>query len=100
MNLIFQSRHVELTPELQEFVTKQLEELERHQYRLDGVTVTTDRIEKKKNDPGANQVTLLADVPGENVVITYRAVDLKTALTGAVERLDRALRKTKEKRLP
>lgn len=99
MNIILQPRNLEVEADLQELIETQLAELDRHGYRIEKVTVVLDRIDKKKNDTFSNTVSLIADIPGENVVVDRHAADMRTAIVDAVERLDRVLRKTKEKRL-
>jgi len=84
--------------EVEKFMNEQLAELDRHNFNLLKLTVVLERVEKKKNDSFANQVTLIADWPGENVVVERHAEDLKVAFVDAVERLDQALLRAKEKR--
>lgn len=98
MNAILQSRNIEVDEALEAYINQQLAELDRHNYRLLKLTVILEKVEKKKNDSFANQVTLVADWPGENIVVERHAEDIKVALVDAVERLDRVLRKAKEKR--
>jgi ribosomal subunit interface protein len=98
MKIILQSRNIEVDETLSKFMEQQLSELDRHNFRLVKLTVVLERVEKKKNDSFANQVTLIADWPGENIVVERHAEDLKVAFVDAVERLDHALLKAKEKR--
>lgn len=98
MNTILQSRNIEVDETLEKFMNQQLAELDRHNFNLLKLTIVLERVEKKKNDSFANQVTLIADWPGENIVVERHAEDLKVAFVDAVERLDQALLKAKEKR--
>lgn len=97
MNVILQSRNIMLDEALEAFIQEQLAELDRHGYRLEKITVELDRVKKKKNDTFSNEVTLIADWPGENAVVERHAENMKVAVVDAVERLDRVLRKAKEK---
>lgn len=98
MNIILQSRNIEPDEALQTFIQRQMEEIDRHGYRLEKLTVELSRVEKKKNDTFSNTVRLIADWPGENIVVERHAEDMKVAIVDAAERLDRVLRKAKEKR--
>jgi len=94
MSTIVQSKNISLSQEGQERIRALLEKLYDKHTRLQGVSVSLEQDEKKWY-----HVSLTAHWPGRQFAIQGRKPHLYTAVLDCVKRLNRALRKNKEKKI-
>lgn len=100
MKILIQSKTLEVSAALRDFVERYAQRLAAHKYRVNTVTVFLENITRKKNDQNAAVARLKIDVPGKkDIVVERRAKDLYEAIVDASERAMRYVRKLKEKRL-
>jgi ribosomal subunit interface protein len=99
MTVIVESKQLRITQALRDFIERQslkISKLGRHVFRI---RVHLETIGKKNNDPQANSVTYHVEVPGKDIVVQRRAVDMYEAVVDATKAALRHLRKMKEKRV-
>lgn len=98
MQLQVSSKHMDVTPAIRAFATKQAGKLAKLSKKIIGARIFLETVPKKHNDPQANTVTYEVDVPGKNVVVQARAKDLYQAIVEATNSATRQVRKVFEKR--
>ena len=98
MKVLVDSKNFEVTQALREFVVAQARKLTRFGSRVQQVRVHLESNKKKTNDPLANEVTYQVEVPGEDVVIKKKGVEMYKTITVASNVAARHLRKQFEKR--
>ncbi len=99
MKVLIATKHLKVTDALHQFIQEQAEKLSKLHKRITLVRVYLETIEKKSNDPHANQVTFEIEIPGKNVVVKKQAADMYQAVTATAEASLRQLRKLYEKRM-
>ena len=98
MTVIVESKRMKVTSALRSFIEKQTRKLVKLNKNATQVRVHLETIEKKSNDPLSNMVTFLIEIPGKNIVITKRAVNMYDAIVDATTGAVRQLRKHYEKK--
>ena len=91
MQIQLSGQHIEITPALRQYVTEKLERLSRHFDQVGNVHVVLS-VEKLRHKAEAtihlNRGTVFADIEADDM---YAAID------GLVDKLDRQVKKQKEK---
>jgi ribosomal subunit interface protein len=90
---------MEVTEALRNHVTKHAEKLSRIGKKVIAVRVFLETVAKKSNDPHANHVTFRVMVPGKDVVVQKKAVDMYEAVVQAAHAAIRHVRKVAERRI-
>lgn len=98
MTVIVESKRLKVTQALRAYIEEQADKLAKLGKGITQVRVHLEKIAKKTNDPHANVVTFHVSIPGKDVVVTKRAVDMYEAIVEATEGAVRQLRKQHEKR--
>lgn len=98
MNVMIQSKQLEVTQGLRSHIMQQARKLARLGKKIINVRVFLEKVPHKKNDIAASQVTYQVEVPGNDVVIKSRAVDMYHAVVKATHAVVRRVRKVAEKR--
>lgn len=98
MTVIVESKRMKVTKALRDFIEKQTRKIVKLNKKTTNVRVHLETVEKKSNDPLSNVVTFLVEIPGKNIVITKRAVNMYDAIVDATSGAARQLRKRYEKR--
>ncbi len=93
MNLNIQGHHVDLTDSLRNYVSGKIERLERHMDGLLEINVIL-AVEKLRHKAEAT-----LHVSGANLFAESVEDDMYAAIDGLVDKLDRQVRKHKEKRV-
>lgn len=99
MNVIVQSKTLEITDALRAFCEKQASKVSRFGRKISSITIHIENISRKKNDPTAASVQYSVDIPGRVLVVKRTAVNLYDAVVDATNGIMRQVRKTKEKRI-
>ncbi len=97
MQVIVESKNVEVTSAIRSHAQKQAQKLTKVYKKINIARFFLDNLKKKSNDPKANKVTLKVEIPGKDVVVKEHAVDMYEAINLAVESALRHLRKKLEK---
>lgn len=98
MTVIVESKRMKVTNALRAFIENQTRKIVKLNKNTTNVRVHLETVEKKSNDPLSNIVTFLIEIPGKNIVITKRAVNMYDAIVDATSGAARQLRKRYEKR--
>lgn len=98
MTVIVESKRMKVTKALRTFIENQTRKIVKLNKNAKNVRVHLETVEKKSNDPLSNMVTFLIEIPGKNIVITKRAVNMYDAIVDATAGAARQLRKRYEKR--
>ncbi|MCB9801334.1 MAG: ribosome-associated translation inhibitor RaiA [Pseudomonadales bacterium] len=98
MTVIVESKRMKVTSALRSFIEKQTRKLVKLNKNATQVRVHLETVEKKSNDPLSNMVTFLIEIPGKNIVITKRAVNMYDAIVDATSGAVRQLRKHYERK--
>jgi ribosomal subunit interface protein len=100
MNVIVQAKSMPTTHALRQFVRDQAAKVARFSGRVSPITVYLEQASRRKtNDPTATVVKYHIKLPGKDIVVRRRAVDMYDAIVAATDRAIRHVRKFKEKRL-
>jgi ribosomal subunit interface protein len=99
MNVIVQSKTLEVTDALRSFCEKQASKVARFSQKISSVSIYIENIAKKKNDPEAASVQYAVNIPGQMLVVKRRATDMYEAIVDATNGIMRQVRKEKEKRI-
>ena len=96
MNLTISGHHLDVTPALREYVLTQIEKVTRHFDQVVDVTVllTVEKLKEKERRQKA-EVTL--HVKGRDIFIEQSHEDLYAAIDQLMDKLDRQVRRHKEK---
>ena len=97
MQVIVESKNVEVTSAMRAHAKKQAQKLNKVYKKINLARFFLDNLKKKQNDPKANKVTLKVEIPGKDVVVKEHAVDMYEAINLAVDSALRHLRKKLEK---
>lgn len=98
MQVIVESKNLDVTPALREHTTKQARKLTKLHKKIEKIRVFLETVKKKSNDPLANQVTYEVAIPGKNVIVKSHAPDMYDAIVKATDGAVRQLRKVFEKK--
>lgn len=99
MNVIVQSKTLEITDALRAFCEKQARKVSRFSKKISSINIYIENISRKKNDPNAASVQYSVNVPGKVVVVKKTSVNLYDAVVDATNSIMRQVRKSKEKRI-
>jgi len=100
MTVLVQAKSIPVTKALRAFVQQQAAKVARLTDRVSQITVYLEKTSKRKsNDPRATSVRYHIKLPGKDVVVRRKAVDMYDAIVDATDRATRQVRKLKEKRL-
>ena len=91
MQLNVTGHHVEITPALNDYVTGKLEKLERHFDHVTNVHVVLS-VEKQRHKAEAT-----ISITGNNLFADAEDADMYAAIDALVDKLDRQIKKHKEK---
>ncbi len=97
MTVIVGSKNFNVTAAIRQFIEDHAGKLFKVHHKISKVRVHLESVERKQNDPTANQATIEVEVPGKDVVVTKRAVDMYTAIGQAIKIALRDLRKKGER---
>jgi len=86
MQLNVSGHHIEVTESLREYVESKIEKIERH---FDLVSLTVEKLRHKAE--------ATANVNGGSIYVDNTEEDMYAAIDGLVDKLDRRVRKYKEK---
>lgn len=91
MEIKFTGHKIEVTPALRQITTEKFDRLQRHFDRINSINVTF----------GIENLLQVAEatvrVPGDSIFASSKAEDMYSAIDGLVDKLDRQLKKHKEK---
>ena len=100
MTVIIQAKSIPVTKALREFVTQQAEKIAKFSGKISQVTVYLEKATRRKsNDPSIASVKYHVQLPGKDIIVSRRAVDMYDAVVDATNRVARQMRKMKEKRI-
>ncbi len=99
MTVIVESKKMKVTQAIRIFAEKQAEKLKKLEKGVSQVRIYLESVAKKKSDVHSNIVTYCISIPGKDVIVKKRAVDMYTAIVDATEGAVRKLRKVSEKRM-
>ncbi|MFC5472979.1 ribosome hibernation-promoting factor, HPF/YfiA family [Paraherbaspirillum soli] len=96
MNFTISGHHLELTPAIREYVQSKMERIKRHfDHVIDiSVILTVDKITEKEKRQKA-EINLR--VKGKDLHAEHIAQDLYAAIDGLIDKLDRQVKKYKDK---
>jgi len=97
MTVIVESKRMKVTQALRSFIEKQAQKITKLNKNATKVRVHLETTKRKSNDPLANMVTFLVEIPGKDIVITKHAVNMYDAVVDAAAGAARQLRKKHEK---
>ncbi|MFZ1721334.1 MAG: HPF/RaiA family ribosome-associated protein, partial [Microgenomates group bacterium] len=97
--VIVESKQLKVTNALRDFAQGQAEKLFKLQKGITKVRIYLETIAKKSNDPMANSVVYRVEVPGKDIVVRKKAVDMYDAIVSATDAAVRKLRKQYEKKI-
>jgi ribosomal subunit interface protein len=97
MNVDVQSKNLEVTSALRDFIRRQVSKLSHHSYPIEKVTAFVEKVKRKKNDMYASLVKLRVELPGRDVVVEHTGADVYETVADVTARTSRALLKRKEK---
>lgn len=99
MTVIVESKQLKVTDALRDFAQSQAEKLFKLQKGITKVRIHLETIAKKSNDPLANSVVYKVEVPGKDIVVRKKAVDMYEAIVSATDAAVRKLRKRYERKV-
>lgn len=91
MQITFTSQQFEITPALREFAQEKFDRLQRHFNRITSINITF-LMEKLDNIAEAT-----IHIPGESFHASSKAADIYSAIDTLIDKLDRQLKRHKEK---
>lgn len=97
IQVIVEAKNMEVTEGLRSHAQKLSGKLLKQNRKIIKVHVTLEAIKKKSNDPQANEVVVFVDIPGKDIVVKKRAVDMYEAMNLAFDVAERDMRKSAEK---
>lgn len=98
MTVIVESKQMKVTSGLRAHVEAQAQKLLKLSKNVTGIRVHLETVRKKSNDTLANIVTYVVELPGKDVIVKKRAVDMYQAIIQASEGAARQVRKRYERR--
>lgn len=99
MQVIVEAKNLEVTEGLRAHAKKLASKLAKLNRKIVKVHVTLEAIKKKSNDPQANEVVVVIQIPGKDIVVKKRAVDMYEAMNLAFSVAERDMRKAHEKQV-
>ena len=98
MQVIVEAKNMTVTQAMREFIEEHAQKIQKVAHKIQAVRVFLETIPKKSNDPQANKVTFVVEVPGKDVTVRKKAVDMYAAIVDAAHGSVRKVRKLMEKR--
>lgn len=98
MQVIVEAKNMQVTQALRSFVEQHARKLNKVAHKVKAVRVYLETIPKKTNDPHANEVTFMVEVPGKGIRVKKHAADMYEAVVDAAHSAVRKVRKTMERR--
>jgi putative sigma-54 modulation protein len=99
MNVVVQSKTLEITDALRAFCHKQASKVSRFGKKISSVSIYIENVKRKKNDPRSASVKYSVTIPGAVLVVQRTATNMYEAVVDATNGITRQMRKTKEKRI-
>lgn len=99
MTVIVESKQLKVTQAMRAFAQAQAEKLFKLHKGITKVCIHLESITKKNNDPFANLVVYRVAVPGRDVIVRKKAVDMYEAIVSATNAAVRRLRKQFERKV-
>lgn len=100
MTIIVQAKSLPVTQALRTFVQNQAAKIAKFSGKVSQITVYLEKVtQRKTNDPSVASVKYHVKLPGKDIVVSRRAVDMYDAIVDATNRVSRQVRKLKEKRV-
>ena len=97
MKVLVDAKNFVVTKGLRQFVKAQADKLSKVAGKVLDVRVYLESVEKKTNDPKAKKVIYQIKVPGKNLVIRKKGVEMYETITSTTKAALRKLRKQTEK---
>ncbi len=97
MQIIVEGKNLTVTEALRLHTEKQAQKLEKVGHTITAVRVYLETVAKKHNDPSANTATFHIEIPGKDVTVSKKAIDMYEAIIAAAESAARQLNKAVEK---
>jgi len=98
MQVLVSSKNFVVTEALRKFAQEQADKILRLSNQVIKTRVFLESVEKKSNDPAANQARVVVEIPGADIAVEKQAVDMYEAVLKAFEVALRHVRKHHEKR--
>lgn len=98
MQVIVEAKNLTVTEALRLHTQRQAHKLQKLEKLITTVRVYLETVAKKHNDPAGNTATFHVEIPGKDVTVTKKAVDMYEAVLAAAEGAVRQVRKVTEKR--
>jgi ribosomal subunit interface protein len=98
MQVLVSSKNFSVTEAIQQFADKQVPKLLKVNSKIIKIRLFLESNEKKTNDPHANQARVVVEVPGKDISVSERSVDMYEAVVKAFRSAARHVRKEEEKR--
>lgn len=98
MQVLVSSKNFTVTEAIQAFADKQAPKLFKVNNKIVQVRLFLESTEKRTNDPHANQARLIVEIPGKDIVVTERSVEMYEAVVKAFRTAARHVRKEDERR--
>lgn len=99
MTVIVESKKMKITQAIRLFAQNQAEKIKKLEKGVSQVRIYLESVAKKKSDKTSNIVTYCVSIPGKDLVVKKRAVDMYAAIVDATEGAVRKLRKVSEKKM-
>lgn len=97
MQVLVSSKNFVVTKALRKFAQEQAEKVVRLSDHIIKIRVFLESVEKKSNDPAANQARVVVEIPGTDIAVEKQATDMYEAVLKAFEVAQRHVRKHHEK---
>lgn len=97
MQVLVESKNFDVSAALRKHAEEQAAKVFRLTDHIIAIRVYLETIEKKTNDPAANHVKVVVEIPGNDISIDKQAVDMYEAVGKAFEVAQRHVRKHLEK---
>jgi len=97
MQVLVSSKNFVVTEAIRVFAQEQADKLARLSEKIIKVRLYLESVEKKSNDPAANRAQVVVEIPGADITVEKRAVEMYEAVLKAMETAQRHVRKHHEK---
>lgn len=97
MQVLVSSKNFSVTKALRAYTKEQAEKVLRMSEHVIKIRVFLESIEKLNNDPKANRAKVVVEIPGNDILVEKRAIDMYEAVLKAFEVAQRHVRKHHEK---
>lgn len=97
MKISISSKNFEVTEGIRQCVQDQASKVYRLSNKIRQIRVFLDNVARKHNDPKANSVTAVVEIPGKDITVTKEATEMYEAINLCFRSAARYLRKSVEK---